>query len=114
MHPAIRATVSRRPGHTKSDAHENRQRSDQVVAAYLKGESAGSPILGSHHLREAQSWSLGGERTSSGAPTERIVELVETSGGPAEIREHVDSGRRLNILGQSDLSFPCDSSGPEY
>ena len=81
------------------------------MAAELRGESAGSPNMGLHHLREAQLLSLGDGNASLGSPTRRIRKLVESARAPAEIREGMDSRRRLNILRLSDLSLACVSSG---
>lgn len=81
------------------------------MAAELKGESAGSSIIGSHHLREARAFGFDEERGSLGGPSKRTRKLVEAARAPAEIRGYMDSGGRLNILRQFDRRVACVSAG---
>ena len=74
------------------------------MAAELGGESAEISRKRSRHIREAQASSSGREQAYSGGPTK------STRQSATKIREAMDSGRSLNILGQSDLSFPCFGS----
>ena len=46
-----------------------------------------------------------------GGSTERATKLAEAASSRTQIREYVDSGRGRNILGQSDSSLACVSSG---
>ena len=81
------------------------------MAAAPKGDSAESSILGSHPLREAQKLSSGGAQASLVSPSKRLEKLIRAAAAHAEIRGGMDSGRRLNLLRQTDLSTPCVSSG---
>ena len=80
------------------------------MAADLNGKSARRSIMANRHLREAQAFSLDDGPTSLMGSPKRMEKPVETAKAPAEIREYMDTGRRLNILGQSDPSFPRVSS----
>ena len=40
-----------------------------------------------------------------------MKKLMEDARAPAEIRECVDSGKRLNVLRQTDLCLACVGSG---
>ena len=46
-----------------------------------------------------------------GGPTNRTKKWGETARTPAEFREFMDSGRRLDILRQTDLSLACVRAG---
>ena len=80
------------------------------MAANLKRETADGSELGSHHRRESQGLSLDDAAAPSGAPAKRMEKLMQDARAPAEIREFMDSGARLNMLRQTDLSTPCVSS----
>ena len=67
--------------------------------------------MGLHCLSEAQMLSLGEENAPFGGPPKRAGKLVKSEVAPAEIRECMGSGRRLNILRRSDLSLERLSSG---
>ena len=83
------------------------------MAAELTGDSAKESSMGAHLVREAHKFSLGDDQAFPGGPTKRVRKLIEYAGAPAEIREFTDSGRRLNILRQTDLSWLCVSSSLE-
>ena len=73
-----------------------------LMAATLKGDAAEGSKLELHNAREAQALSLDEEGASLGGLPKRMKKLVGTAWAPAGIRECMDSGRGLNILGQSD------------
>ena len=81
------------------------------MAAELEGEFAEESELGSHHLREAQNLSVGDAAAPAGAPAKRTRKLMQDARAPAEIREFMDSGGKLNVLRRADLSLACVSSG---
>ena len=81
------------------------------MAADLKGKTAEDSGWGAHHRRKAQNSSLGDAAAPSRGPAKRMKKLMEAARAPAEIRESMDSGRRLNILRQTDLSLARASSG---
>ena len=82
-----------------------------LMAAELEGESAGTAIMGARHIRDAPASRLDEEQASLGGPVKRVKKLVETGRASADIRDHMDSGERLNVLGQSDKGLRCVSSG---
>ena len=44
-------------------------------------------------------------------PVGEMEKLIDSAGAPAETREFMASGRKLNFSRQTDLSLPCVSSG---
>ena len=81
------------------------------MAAELLGNSADESNLGEHHRREVRRLSLGDALASLGGPSKRMKKLIDAARAPAGIREFLDSGRKLKLLRQTDLSFQRISSG---
>ena len=81
------------------------------MAADLKGKAAEDSEFGSHHRRKAQSLRLGDAAAHPGGPARRTKQPMDNARAPAEIREFIDFGRRLNIHRQTDLSSACVKSG---
>ena len=81
------------------------------MAAPLKGDSVEESNLGGRHRREAQRLSSDSDRAPLGGQAKRMKEPTDVARDLDEIREFMDSGRKLNILRQADLSLPCVSLG---
>ena len=84
-----------------------------ALAAELKGDRAESSILSRHHVREAQLLCLGDHAGGFAArdPTRGMKKLIDSDKTLAVLREFMESGGRLNVLRQTDLSLACVSSG---
>ena len=81
------------------------------MAAELKGKSFEESELRSHHVRGAQNLSPGDPAAPAGGPANRMRRLMQDAGAPAAIREFMDSGGKLDVLRQADLSAARVSSG---
>ena len=84
------------------------------MAADLKGKSAEESEWGSHRRRDAQGLSLDDAAVPSCGPAKRMMKVTQDARSPAEIRESMYSGRRLNMIRQTDLRLARVSSGIKF